>query len=72
MSRSNKLFLLVWLPRIHIVTNLGKIMVNFFFFNFSESKVFLPLKTMFRYGLLEYSNHFNWFLGSVGDFEDDV
>ena len=69
MSRSNKLFLLGWLPRIHIVTNLGKIMVNFFF---EISKGFLPLKTMFRYGLLEYSNLFNWFLGSVGDFEDDV
>ena len=39
---------------------------------FSESKGVLPLKTMFRYGLLEYCNHFNCFLGSVGDFEDDV
>ena len=39
---------------------------------FSESKGFLPLKTMFSYGFLEYSNHFKCFLGSVGDFEDDV
>ena len=33
-SRSNKLFLLGWLPRICIVTSLGKMMVDFFFFNF--------------------------------------
>ena len=47
-------------------------MVNFFFEIFSESRGFLPLKNKFRYGLLEYSKHFNWFLCSVGDFEDDV
>ena len=51
---------------IHIVTNVGKM------FFFPESKGFLPLKTMFRYGLLEYSNHFNRLLGLVGDIEDDV
>ena len=39
---------------------------------FSESQWFLYLKTMFRYGLLEYAYHFKWLLGSVGDFEDDV
>ena len=65
-SRSNKLFLL---GRLHIVTHLGKLMVIFFF---SKSRGFLPLKTMFRYGLLEYFNHFNCFLGSLDDFEDDV
>ena len=48
---------------------LGQNKVTFFF---KLSKGFLPLKTMFRYGLLEYSNHFNYFLGSVDDFEDDV
>ena len=39
---------------------------------FSKSKGFLPLKTMFSYGLLEYSNHFKCFEGSISDFEDDV
>ena len=39
---------------------------------FSKSKGLLPLKTMFRYGLLEYCNHFQSCLGSVGDFDDDV
>ena len=57
----NKLVLLGWLPRISIVTNLGKIMVKFFFLIFSKIKEFLPLKTMFRYGLLEYCNHFKCF-----------
>ena len=66
MSRSNKRILLGWLPRLRIVTNLGKIFVK-------ENKGFLPLKNMFRYGLLAYSNHFKcFFWGSVGDFEDDV
>ena len=72
-SRSNKKILLGWLPRIHIVTNLGKITVKTFFFEFfSKCKAFLPLKTMFSYGLLEFSNHFNCFLGSIGDFKDNV
>ena len=39
---------------------------------FSNSKEFLPLNTMFRDGLLEYSNHFKCFVGSIGDVEDDV
>ena len=68
----NKLILLGWLPMIIIVTNLGKIMVKCFFEIFSKSKGFLPLKTMFRYGLLDYSNHFKCVGGSIGDFEDDV
>ena len=59
MVKVNKLILLVWLPRISIVTNKGKIMVEKDIFAiFSKSKGFLPLKNMFRYGLLEYSNHF--------------
>ena len=69
----NKLILLGWLPRISIVTNLVKIMFKFFFFEiFSKSKGFLPLKTMFRYGVLEYSYQFMCFLGLIGDFEADV
>ena len=65
----NKIIVLGWLPRISIVANLGKIMVEFFFFEiFSKSEGFLPLKTMFRYGVLEYSKHFK----CSGDFEDDV
>ena len=53
--RVNKIILFGWLPRISIVTNLGKIMVKIFFFFISNG--FLPLKTIFRYGLLEYSDH---------------
>ena len=61
-DKVNKLIFLGWLPRISIVTNLGKIMVKKKIFEiFSKSKGFLPLKTMFRYGLLEYSNHFKCF-----------
>ena len=56
----NKLILLGWLPRFSFVTNLGKIIVNFFKILF-KSKGFLPLKTMFRYEILKYSNHFKCF-----------
>ena len=41
-------------------------------YKLGQKNRFLPLKTMSRYGLLESSNHFNWLLGSVDDFEDDV
>ena len=69
----NKLILLGWLPRISIVTNLGKMIIKKTTFEiFSKCKGLLPLKNIFRYGLLEYSNHFKCFLGSIGDFEDDV
>ena len=66
----NKLILLGWLPRISIVKNLGKIMDKK---RFSPKVVFLPLKTMFRYGFLEYYNHLRCFFGgSIDDFEDYV
>ena len=53
----------------HFKVKVNKLIILDFF---SKSKGFLPLKTMFRYGLLEYSNHFECLGGSIGDFEDDV
>ena len=73
MVKVNKLIFLWWLSGISIVTNLSKLMSKKTIFEiFSKSKGFLPLKTMFKYGALEYSNHFKCCLGSIGDFEDDV
>ena len=48
----NKIIILECLPRISIVTNLGKIMDKKKIDFFSKSKGFLLLKTILRYGLL--------------------